>query len=686
MNKLSIKLQNAVAVGVVLVLLAVLAVVGYASTDRLGSEFTEYRVTARQTLGVNMLIEDLFEARMSALKYRIDPDEEHAEKVRGNVREIIDAEATIEELFPAGSAHLEALRAIKNESADYQAAFEAMTDLQEKREVAVGEVRGLGKTIREEITAMIDTAIAKGEQEAIAGLVATQEGLLLGRLYFEKFLLTNADSELVESKARLGEAVDAALKVAASVVGAERRAAVQIRNDIGAYLVFVDEISTVVAERNAIRDGTLDTLGPKMQQEYEHIVDAIVDRQNELGSEGAHTVKNTEQFVLVFSVFALIFGTVIAGAISIIMSRRISGMAVVMTEMAEGNYDIAITGAEHKTELGMMSRAMTKFREAGIERLKLGAQLEQENESNRKMADRERRDREDSEKMEIELKRGVDRLGDGLMRLSEGDLSIRLEEPFIESIDQLRLSFNNSVEKLRETLIHVQQNTTSIDDSIGEMRAAVDELSKRTEHQAATLEETSAALEEITATVKSTSEQSVEASAMATSAHSSTDESSRVVSKAIDAMGRIESASGEISNIINVIDEIAFQTNLLALNAGVEAARAGDAGKGFAVVAQEVRELAQRSANAAKDIKNLITKSGEEVRGGVDLVKATGAALEQISEHVREINTRIASIATAAKEQSTGLHEVNIAVGQMDQATQNNAAMVQEATAMTLKV
>jgi methyl-accepting chemotaxis protein len=170
---------------------------------------------------------------------------------------------------------------------------------------------------------------------------------------------------------------------------------------------------------------------------------------------------------------------------------------------------------------------------------------------------------------------------------------------------------------------------------------------------------------------------------MVDEARKSTEQSSAVVKDAVSAMGRIEQASGEIGQIINVIDEIAFQTNLLALNAGVEAARAGEAGKGFAVVAQEVRELAQRSANAAKDIKALISRSGEEVHSGVKLVTATGQALTLIEGHVIKVNEHVHSIATAAHEQSTGLTEVSTAVNQMDQVTQQNAAMVEESTAAT---
>jgi methyl-accepting chemotaxis protein len=206
-------------------------------------------------------------------------------------------------------------------------------------------------------------------------------------------------------------------------------------------------------------------------------------------------------------------------------------------------------------------------------------------------------------------------------------------------------------------------------------------LSKRTEQQAASLEQTAAAVEQITANVANSAKRTEEARDVAAQANRSAGQSAEVVSHAEEAMEKIEASSHQISNIIGVIDEIAFQTNLLALNAGVEAARAGEAGRGFAVVAQEVRELAQRSAQAAKEIKGLIQSSSSQVSTGVKLVRDAGSALKTIGQFIVEMNGHMDSIATSAKEQSTGLHEVNQAVNSMDQATQQNAAMVEQSTA-----
>ncbi|APG83252.1 methyl-accepting chemotaxis protein [Sinorhizobium americanum] len=270
--------------------------------------------------------------------------------------------------------------------------------------------------------------------------------------------------------------------------------------------------------------------------------------------------------------------------------------------------------------------------------------------------------------------------------LAAGDLTQSMDGRFQGAFAELQRNVNETFSTLQKTMREVRSATDSINGNASELRSAADDLSKRTEQQAAALEETSAALDEITAAVKSSTERAHEATVMVTEAKENAAESASVVRNAIEAMGRIEQASSEIGQITNVIDEIAFQTNLLALNAGVEAARAGDAGKGFAVVAQEVRELAQRAASAAKDIKALISKSGSEVATGVKLVQATGAALGEIETRVLKINDHIHSIATAAREQSTGLGEVSTAVNQMDQVTQRNAAMVEEANAATHKL
>ncbi len=275
----------------------------------------------------------------------------------------------------------------------------------------------------------------------------------------------------------------------------------------------------------------------------------------------------------------------------------------------------------------------------------------------------------------------VTSLADGLRKLSKGDLTETIDVTFSEEYEQLRHDFNDAVANLKGTLSTIIATVGGIRHGSSEISNAADDLSKRTENQAATLEQTAAALDEITSTVKQTAEGATEANSVASDARKEAQQSGEIVKETVEAMGEIEKSSGQISQIIGVIDDIAFQTNLLALNAGVEAARAGDAGRGFAVVAQEVRALAQRSSDAAKEIKGLITASSQHVETGVDRVGRAGKALEEIITRVESVSSLVSDIAASAKEQSTSLSEVNTAVNKMDQVTQQNASMVEETTA-----
>ncbi|MEW6598696.1 MAG: PAS domain-containing methyl-accepting chemotaxis protein [Pseudomonadota bacterium] len=282
--------------------------------------------------------------------------------------------------------------------------------------------------------------------------------------------------------------------------------------------------------------------------------------------------------------------------------------------------------------------------------------------------------------------RSVNGIANGLQALSNADLAYRITERFDPAFEALKVDFNTSADRLERSMLQVVENASSIQSGAQEIAKASEELSGRTERQAANLEETAAALDQVTATVAKSAGGAGHASAVAAEAKHEAERSSALMADAIKAMDGIKTSSAQITQIIGVIDEIAFQTNLLALNAGVEAARAGDAGRGFAVVAQEVRALAQRSAEAAKEIKGLIAASSDQVRDGVSIVSETGVALGAISEKVAEIHGLIAEIATSSQEQSTGLGQVNTAVNQMDQVTQQNAAMVEEATAAAARL
>ncbi|MFN4206366.1 MAG: methyl-accepting chemotaxis protein [Agrobacterium albertimagni] len=355
----------------------------------------------------------------------------------------------------------------------------------------------------------------------------------------------------------------------------------------------------------------------------------------------------------------------------------INRLKVAMSDIAEERVDIEVGGTERRDEIGGMAQTLVVLRDSVRERIELrDREVEQQANLNGERERNELNLRTSSERQN----HAINALGSALERLAEGDLTVQIGVIGSE-YEKLRDDFNRAVDSLGGVIAAINQTSDVVTSSAGNISEATNNLSKRTEQQAAALEETAAALDEITATVRTAAERANEARQMVAETKSSANRSGEIVRSAVDAMGRIEGSSQKISQIISVIDEIAFQTNLLALNAGVEAARAGEAGRGFAVVAQEVRELAQRSANAAKEIKTLISASAAEVDTGVGLVRSTGEALLEIEALVNRVNESVNTIATAAKEQATGLAEINTSVNHMDQMTQQNAAMVEETSA-----
>ncbi|WP_370451051.1 methyl-accepting chemotaxis protein [Brevundimonas sp. M20] len=387
----------------------------------------------------------------------------------------------------------------------------------------------------------------------------------------------------------------------------------------------------------------------------------------------------TAKWTLGLGIGAAILLSLFAG---LTLTRGIGGPVLKMVEhmkrLIGGDTSLQVPEAGRKDEFGAMGQAILAFRDAAIEKVRVEAEAA---EARERAEEERRRNLTASEAAAEEQALVVSALAEGLERLSAGDLTYRLTQTFPTHYVKLQSDFNAAIGQLKDAMSVVVSNVSAIRSGSGEISHAADDLSRRTEQQAASLEETAAALDQITATVNKTASGARQASDVVQGARGDAETSGIVVRDAVAAMSAIEQSSSQISQIIGVIDEIAFQTNLLALNAGVEAARAGDAGRGFAVVASEVRALAQRSAEAAKEIKTLISASGTQVASGVSLVGQTGEALQRIVSRVAEIDSLVSEIAASAQEQATGLQQVNTAVNQMDQVTQQNAAMVEQSTA-----
>ncbi len=406
----------------------------------------------------------------------------------------------------------------------------------------------------------------------------------------------------------------------------------------------------------ATRDEAFRQAGVKQLGAMRKIKKEIDTAQGAIGADLDARQDRAERMVTLTLALGALFAAGISALLGWLLSRAIARpvneMASVMAVLAEGRNDIEIPYADQNDEIGHMSRAVLVFREAAVAKA-----------------------RADQEQQHV-----MRQVGEGLARVAAADLEARLVD-FPQSYRCVQEDFNGAMESMAQVLRSVAGATGDINSGARDIQQASDELSRRTEQQAASLEETAAAMDQITSRVRDAASSAGRANVVVAETRREAERSGDVVRRAVDAMSGIERSSAEISEIIAVIDAIAFQTNLLALNAGVEAARAGDAGRGFAVVASEVRALAQRSADAAKDVKTRILTSTEQVEAGVTLVGETGTALERIIGRIAELSDLVGTIATSAEQQATGLHEVNVAVADMDGVTQQNAAMVEEATA-----
>ncbi|WP_341898894.1 methyl-accepting chemotaxis protein, partial [Ferrovibrio terrae] len=458
------------------------------------------------------------------------------------------------------------------------------------------------------------------------------------------------------------------------------------------------------------------------RQAVNRLIDGVTKRNAERVievSNGLTEYYNTQRPLLITITVAAITISVMLALYIVIatLTRPIGRITGVMNTLATGNTGITITGSERRDEIGEMAKAVQVFKDSMIAREEAEAQIaEQREEAERRRAEREAREKAAGEeiaalvnkvaggdlagrisesgkdgfflstsqelnRLAATLQTMAGELAEVMGAMAEGDVTRSVRGEYHGVFGQLKSSANGMAERLREFAGRLTTTTLSVKTAAGEITDSSQDLAQRTEAQAAAIEETAASMHEVTTTVKQNADNAQAANQLAVAARDTAEKGGSVVADAVAAVSRIEGSAQKISDIVGLIDEIAFQTNLLALNASVEAARAGEAGKGFAVVAQEVRALAQRSANASKDIKALITDSNAQVKTGAALVNQTGGSLTEIVSAIKKVSDIVAEIAAASREQATGLDQINTAVGSMDEMTQRNAALVEESTA-----
>ena len=520
-------------------------------------------------------------------------------------------------------------------------------------------------------------ALAATAEEALT-LILEQQNALRGYVLMgdKKFAKTYEESSAKFDQTLDGFATKTTIPEQKARIQRLREAMATWRHDIGA------PVMSLMNDPAAGRDQAIQLTGKKSLTALRAIQKELLTAANERVA-----IRTAEaKAAMTTAVLSLLIGGGVALVIAGLMgwwlwnaiARPVAAMTGAMRRLASGDNSVAVPAQGRKDEIGDMAAAVAHFKDAAVEKIR----VERAAAEHRAAADSERAANE-AEKAAIARDDAiaVAALNEALDHLASGDLTHRITVPFAPKTESLRTNFNAAAERMQDAIQAIGAATDGVNSGSDEIAQASDNLSRRTEQQAASLEQTAAALDQITATVRKTASGAQEVSRVVAAARADAQRSGQIVGQAVSAMTEIETSSDQVSQIIGVIDEIAFQTNLLALNAGVEAARAGEAGRGFAVVAQEVRALAQRSANAAKEIKDLINVSGQQVSAGVERVGRTREALQRIIARVAEIDAQVNAIAASARDQAQGLGEVNTTMGEMDRVVQQNAAMVEETTA-----
>ena len=700
----------------VLLLLVVVVAVGVRGLGAARDGFQSYAAVSNHSIQVIDIDGNVAQMRRLAYNYTITGDPKVAEQVR-KVQASMGKQlrAALEGTTGERRTNLERMNQLFDA---YVVDFGKIVEMRQRRDSLYdSQLVPAGEKARETMSQLVTGAMADGDMEgaALAGLA--QEKLLLARMAALRFFSSPNEKAAAEVSARNDAFNEAIRDVEGRLSSPARKRMAQEADQLSdRYVEIFQQTAAVVVESAKL----VDKMGA-MGAEFAELSDRTVsietkDREDVLSStEGG--MDRTLTANMTIAGIAIAIGLLLAWAVARSIVRPVLDMTGTMTRLADGDLTVTIPALANRDEIGRMAKAVEVFKDNAIAKKKMD-EAERERLEAERRADEAQRAREKAIGQEIAtlidgvskgdlsrrldladkdgfyrtMSEGINRLTDTveavigdlgavLSALAQGDLNKRVERDYQGAFQTLKTDVNATSAKLSEIVGQILRATDAISSAASEVSLGSSDLAERTEQQASSLEETAASMEELGATVRSNADNAQRANHMATDARNSAESGGSVADSAIDAMKRIEEASRKITDIIGVIDEIAFQTNLLALNAAVEAARAGDAGRGFAVVAQEVRNLAQRSAQASKEIKGLILDSDSQVKDGVELVKKAGDALEGIVSGVQQVASLISEMASASSEQASALDEINSTVAQMDEMTQKNAALVEETTA-----
>ena len=703
---------------VILLLLGVVAVIGirgFGDVETFMGRYSTISDNAERVANINGFVAEM---RRFTRIYGMTGDESAATSAHGVMKKLKDLLGVTQGkmLDPKRKANLEAMTSVFDA---YSADFEKVITLRREREKQVNEgMNPIGKQLREQLDQLIVSSREGKEFELASDLGLLMEKLMLVRLSAVKFIAAPNEKEQA--------AIDGMITELGKMTDGlgdrfhtpdQKRLGKEVDTGVDKYQAsFREATATALAAEVLINKDM-----PAKAKEFAKLAADTGESQhaalNSTREEMEGIIASASSMEMWIAIGAAVTGLLFAWLIARSVTGPVLRMTGAMTTLAGGDNAVHVPALADKDEIGEMAKAVQVFKENAIEKVRMDEAERQRLEAERKAAEAQRQ-RELAIGQEIAalidavskgnldqridlagkdgfyktMSEGINRLTDTVQgaiadiarvvgALAEGDLNQRITKDYQGAFDELKGNINATSTKLAEIVGQIGEATEAISQASAEVSSGSADLAERTEQQASSLEETAASMEELGATVRTSAENAQRANTQASDARRAGEQGGSVANSAIEAMKSIADSSRKITDIIGVIDEIAFQTNLLALNAAVEAARAGDAGKGFAVVAQEVRVLAQRSAQASKEIKTLILDSDNQVQNGVEMVKKAGDSLAGIVGGVQQVATLIAEMASAAAEQASALDEINSAVASMDEMTQKNAALVEETTA-----